>query len=583
MLTVKDVAGFTFRMTQLTPATSAGSSGAPAPLTGTPVVPGVAYGPVLVARTDVSAVAIAGYEATTPAKDDAMASYDAAVATVSGRLAGRAEKAQGSAAEVLTATAGLARDPGLRAAVAGRVDGGDRLLTALRGSVDQFAELFTQMGGLMAERVTDLRDLERRLTAEIVGEPEPGVPTPEVPSVLVAEDLAPADTAGLDAQKVLALVTEKGGPTSHTAIIARQLGIPCVVAVHGVLGGVGAGAMVLVDGSTGDIEIEPDADDAARRVRESRERQAALDAWTGPARTSDGTPVKVLANVADVASAEKAAVGPVEGSGLFRTELCFLNRKDEPSVEEQADLYAGVLAAFGDDRYVVIRTLDAGSDKPLAFATLEGEENPALGVRGLRLSFGNPGLLERQLDAIALAAKNTGASPWVMAPMVATVDEARTFAEQVRSRGLKVGVMVEVPSTALLAHRFLEEVDFLSIGTNDLTQYTMAADRMASDLAHLTDPWQPAVLALVAIAAEAGKQAGKPVGVCGEAAADPLLATALVGMGITSLSMAVAAVKPVGAQLAEVSMDVCEAAAEAALAARDPAAARAAVREVLAR
>jgi phosphoenolpyruvate-protein phosphotransferase (PTS system enzyme I) len=566
-------------MTQLTP-TSAAPSGAADLLTGTPVVPGVAFGPVLVARTDISPDAVAGYEATSPGRDEALAAYDAAVATVSGRLADRAASTQGSAAEVLTATAGLARDPGLRAAVVGRVDGGDNLLAALRGSVTQFAELFTQMGGLMAERVTDLRDLEKRLTAEIVGEPEPGVPTPDVPSVLVAEDLAPADTAGLDADLVLALVTERGGPTSHTAIIARQLGIPCVVAVHGAMS-LSGGTSVLVDGTTGDVELGPDPDEAARRVREASERRAALDAWTGPARTSDGTRVKVLANVADGASAAKAAQGPVEGSGLFRTELCFLNRKDEPSVEEQADLYAAVLSSFGEDRYVVVRTLDAGSDKPVAFATLEGEENPALGVRGLRLSFGNPGLLERQLDAIALAAKQTGTTPWVMAPMVATVDEAREFAGQVRDRGLKAGVMVEVPSAALLAHRFLEEVDFLSIGTNDLTQYTMAADRMASDLAHLTDPWQPAVLALVAITAEAGTQAGKPVGVCGEAAADPLLATALVGMGITSLSMAVAAVKGVGAQLAEVSMDTCEAAAEAALAARDPAAARAAVREVL--
>ena len=221
--------------------------------------------------------------------------------------------------------------------------------------------------------------------------------------------------------------------------------------------------------------------------------------------------MKVLANVADEASAAQAAQGPVEGSGLFRTELCFLNRKDEPSVEEQAELYAGVLRSFGPDRTVVVRTLDAGSDKPLAFATLAGEENPALGVRGLRLSFGNPGLLERQLDAIARAAELSGTEPWVMAPMVATVDEARAFAEKVHGRGLKAGVMVEVPSAALMAHRLLEHVDFLSIGTNDLTQYTMAADRMASDLAHLTDPWQPAVLQLVAITAEAGqsrRQAG---------------------------------------------------------------------------
>jgi phosphotransferase system enzyme I (PtsI) len=217
----------------------------------------------------------------------------------------------------------------------------------------------------------------------------------------------------------------------------------------------------------------------------------------------------------------------------------------------------------------------------LAFATITGEENPALGVRGLRLSFGNPGLLERQLDAIALAARQTGTETWVMAPMVATVAEAAEFSEKVRGRGLKAGVMVEVPSAALLAHRMLEVVDFLSIGTNDLTQYTMAADRMATDLAHLTDAWQPAVLQLIAITAEAGRHAGKSVGVCGEAAADPLLACALVGMGVTSLSMAAAAVRPVGARLASVDSGLCEEAAEAALAAADPMAARAAVRRVL--
>ena len=273
--------------------------------------------------------------------------------------------------------------------------------------------------------------------------------------------------------------------------------------------------------------------------------------------------------------------------GLFRTELSFLNRKEEPSIEDQAGIYGEVLSAFGGngpgdrDRYVVVRTLDAGSDKPLAFATMIDEENPALGVRGLRLAFGNPGLMERQLDAIALAAKAAGTETWVMAPMVATVAEAAEFAGQVHDRGLKAGVMIEVPSAALLAHRMLEVVDFLSIGTNDLTQYTMAADRMATDLAHLTDAWQPAVLQLIAITAEAGRQVDKSVGVCGEAAADPLLACALVGMGITSLSMAAAAVRPVGAQLARVTFDQCEDAAEAALAASDPMAAREAVREVL--
>ena len=551
-------------------------------LRGTPVVPGVAYAPAVVISAKIPQDAIDAFEqATFTDADAALGAYDAAVVQVAGRLADRAAAADGSAAEVLTATAGLARDKGLRGAVSKRLQAGDSLLTALSAAVDQFAGLFTQMGGLMAERVTDLRDIERRVTAALVGVPEPGVPTPTEPSILVAEDLAPADTAGLSPDLVAALVTEKGGPTSHTAIIARQLGLPCVVAVPGLLG-VPSGTALLVDGTTGEVQVAPDPDTAMSRVAAANAARAGLESWVGPAATRDGTRVKVLANVADGHSARSAAAEPVEGVGLFRTELCFLNRADEPDVEEQADVYADVLAAFGPDRTVVVRTLDAGSDKPIAFATLSGEENPALGVRGLRLSFGNPGLLDRQLEAVALAAGRTGTTPWVMAPMVATVAEAAEFAGKVHGYGLQAGVMVEIPSAALQAHKMLEHVDFLSIGTNDLTQYTMAADRMASDLAHLTDAWQPAVLALVAITAEAGRQAGKPVGVCGEAAADPALATVLVGMGVTSLSMATAAVRPVGVQLAAASMDMCEKAAEAALAQPDPMAAREAVHRVLA-
>jgi phosphotransferase system enzyme I (PtsI) len=555
----------------------------PTVLRGTPVVPGVVHAPAVVVTVAVSAAAVAAFEATVLADpDDALAAYDAAVAATSDGLVARAAAASGAAAGVLTATAGLARDKGLRSAVRKRLRAGEGLLPALHGAVGQFVGVFTSMGGLMAERVTDLHDIERRVTAHLVGEPEPGVPVPAVPSVLLAEDLAPADTAGLDATTVVALVTERGGPTSHTAIIARQLGIPCVVGVSG-LSAVTSGTSLLVDGTTGEVTVSPDPDRADRLVEQAGAAKEALARWTGPGRTADGTAVKLLANVADGRSASSAAQGPVEGVGLFRTELCFLNRKEEPTVEEQADIYAEVLAPFAQGRYVVVRTLDAGSDKPVAFATLEGEENPALGVRGLRLSFSNPGLLERQLQGIARAAERTGTETWVMAPMVATVAEAADFATVVRGLGLKAGVMVEIPSAALLAHQMLEVVDFLSIGTNDLTQYTMAADRMATDLAHLTDAWQPAVLQLIAITAEAGRRAGKPVGVCGEAAADPVLATALVGMGITSLSMALAAVRPVGAQLASVTMDHCEHAAEAALGAVDPMTARAAVRAALAR
>lgn len=550
---------------------------------GTPVVPGLAHGPAQVTVSDISPDALARYgDGGHPDADTALAAYDAAVESVAEGFRRKAASAHGAAAGVLTASAGLATDRGLRSAVGKNLRAGEPLLTAIDHAVEKFVTVFTGMGGLMAERVTDLRDIRTRVVARLVGEPEPGVRLPDEPVVLVATDLAPADTAGLDPELVLGLVTERGGPTSHTAIIARQLGIPCVVGAAGVVAAA-AGHTLLLDGATGSIELDPDPADAAGRVARDAEERAALASWQGPGRTADGHAVKLLANVADAASAVAAAEGPVSGVGLFRTELSFLDRETEPTVEEQTAVYAGVLAPFaGEDRHVVVRTLDAGSDKPIAFATHPGEENPALGVRGLRLSFTDHGLLDRQLDAIAAAAQQSGATTWVMAPMVATVDEARDFARSARARGLVPGVMVEVPSAALLADRILAEVDFLSIGTNDLTQYTMAADRLCTDLAHLTDPWQPAVLQLIAMTAAAGERAGKPVGVCGEAAADPLLACVLVGLGVTSLSMAAAAVRQVGARLATASLDQCREMANAALAAADPSAARDAARAVLA-
>ncbi|KAJ1684089.1 hypothetical protein LUZ63_020658 [Rhynchospora breviuscula] len=519
-------------------------------LVGTPVVPGLALGPVLRARTEVDPAAVAAYVAP-ESVDDALAAYDDAVAAVSGTFARRADAAAGEAKQVLTASAGLAKDKGLRSTVRKNLNAGGSLLDALEESVEFFAGLFAQQGGLMAERVTDLRDIHKRLLAHLVGEPEPGVPTPDVPSVLVAEDLAPSDTSGLDPELVVALVTEKGGSTSHTAIIARQLGIPCLVGVDGALG-LASRTVVLVDGTTGVVEVGPDEAAARDRVEQDRLDREELARWSGPATTSDGGTGEAAGE------RRRREVGRLGGAGAGGGGGAVPHRAELPRHQDRAD-------AGGAGR------------RPIAYATKDHEENPALGVRGLRLAFDNPGLLDRQLDGIALAAERTGSAPWVMAPMVATVAEAVDFAAKVRERGLKPGVMIEIPSAAILAHQLLEVVDFLSIGTNDLTQYTMAADRMATDLTHLTDPWQPAVLHLIAITAEAGKRSGKPVGVCGEAAADPVLAPALVGMGITSLSMAPAAVRAVGAGLGRVTMDACEDAAEAALAASDPQAARTAL------
>ena len=563
-------------MTASSPLTSQHS----AVLSGVPVVAGVAYGPVI----RPGRLPVLDAVDTLPEVDESeraaeAARLAAATAAVAERLRERAQQATGAASEVLNTTAGLAQDRAWLGMARKRIEAGEPAARATVQAVEQFVDLLTNAGGLMAERVTDLRDIRDRVVAELSGLPEPGVPRPAQPSVLCAEDLAPADTAGLDPTLIVGLATTLGGPTSHTAIIARQLGIPCVVAVGG-LDDVAAGAMVLVDGTLGTVTVSPDEASATAAVEKARRDAERLAGWSGPGATADGHAVSVLANVQDGAAARAARQTPAEGIGLFRTELCFLDRDREPSVAEQKDIYAEVLQAFSGLK-VVIRTLDAGSDKPLKFVRHPEEANPALGVRGFRIGDGNPGLLERQLEAIAAAGAHTGTSPWVMAPMIATADEAQAFAALARSHGLTPGVMIEVPAAALLADMVLEHVDFLSIGTNDLAQYTMAADRMSAELAALTDPWQPAVLALVAATARAGAHAGKPVGVCGEAAADPMLACVLAGLGVTSLSAAAAAVPAVGAKLASVTLQQCRDAAEAVLRTAGPAAARAAAREIL--
>src|SRR3954451_6821056 len=432
-------------------------------LQGVPVVAGVQYGPVIrpgrPPALDNVDVPREVEEEDRPAE---AARFTTAANVVANRLRERAAHATGAASEVLAATATLAQDRAWLQAAEKHINAGAPAVRAVVAAVDQFVDLFTQLGGLMAERVTDLRDIRDRVIAELSGLPEPGVPLPDLPSVLCAEDLPPADPAGLAPNLVVALATTLGGPTSHTAIIARQLGIPCVVAVEG-LDAVAAGTMVLVDGTLGTVTVSPDSAAAGEAVAAAQREAERAAHWSGPGATADGHPVSILVNVKDGAAARAASQTPAEGVGLFRTELCFLNRDTEPTVEEQAQIYAEVLDAYAGHT-VVIRTLDAGSDKPLKFAGHPEEANPALGVRGIRIAEGNPGLLERQLDAIAAAGERTGNAPWVMAPMIATADEAKRFAEKVRSRGLTPGVMIEVPSAALLANRILEHGEFLSLG-----------------------------------------------------------------------------------------------------------------------
>jgi len=287
------------------------------------------------------------------------------------------------------------------------------------------------------------------------------------------------------------------------------------------------------------------------------------------------------ANVGAPREIVRAVERGAEGVGLFRTEFCFLDRADEPSIDEQVAAYREVFSAFPDQR-VIVRTLDAGSDKPLPFLTHVHEPNPVLGLRGVRTAIRDPDVLDRQLRAIAEAAVGTSVDVAVMAPMIATLGETREFAARARAAGIaSVGIMLETPAAAITAAELCAEVDFLSVGTNDLSQYTMAADRMSTALAPLADPWQPALLRMIRLVGDAAVETGTPMGLCGEAAADPDFAAVLVGLGATSLSMVARAIPTVGVRLAGVTLEQCRAAAAAACAALEPAAARAAARAAL--
>lgn len=509
-------------------------------------------------------------------RESEVSAIEWAAVAVADQLRARTSTATGEARAILDASRLLASDPELvsEASALVRIKGRTAARAVWETAVSHEQGL-AALGGRMAERAADIRDVRDRIVAEILEVDVPGIPQREEPFVLVAVDLAPADTAALEGGSCVGLVTEQGGPTSHTAIIARSLGIPAVVGAAGATG-IAPDAVVLVDGDRGTVEVEPDPARA-----EAARAEAVVVPFEGEGVLADGHRIRLLANVGGAAEAATAAAAGAEGVGLFRTEFCFLDRVDAPSIDEQVAAYRGVLAAF-PGRRVVVRTLDAGSDKPLPFANADHEDNPALGVRGLRIARRSPALLDDQLRALARAAEAESAVVEVMAPMVATVDEARAFAESARAVGLMtVGVMIETPSAALLASEMLEVVDFVSLGTNDLAQYTLAADRLLAELGELNDPWQPAVLRLIGAVGAAGRTWDLPVGVCGEAAADPALAPVLVGLGVTSLSMTPRALGRVAAALGAVTEAQCRAAAEAVLKAATTADARAAAVAVL--
>ncbi|MER1996627.1 MAG: phosphoenolpyruvate--protein phosphotransferase [Arthrobacter sp.] len=496
----------------------------------------------------------------------------------------RSSVASGDAKAVLDATAMMATDPMLLKAAGKHINQGMAADRAVWEAGLEVAAMLQGLGGYMAERTQDVLDVRSRIVAQLDGLPAPGIPASDVPFILTAEELAPADTATLDPALVIGLVTSGGGPQSHTAILARSLGLPAVVGAASA-DSIADGADIYLDGGTGTVVVNPGV--AEREAAQKYAARSSLPAFNGVGSTSDGHRVPLLANVGSGKDAEAAAAAGAEGVGLLRTEFCFLGRDSEPSLEEQVAAYGAVFDAF-PGRKVVVRTLDAGADKPLPFLTDATEPNPALGVRGFRTDRSAPGVLTRQLEAIADAAGSHDCDVWVMAPMVSTADEASDFAVMCAAAGLATpGVMIEVPAAAIKSEAVLSKVKFASLGTNDLTQYTMAADRQLGTLASLNDPWQPAVLQLIAMTVQGAALAGaadnvpRNVGVCGEAAADPALAVVLTGMGVNTLSMTPRALSTVGAVLGSVTLAQAQELAGIALVARTAAEARTQVRSRL--
>ncbi len=505
-----------------------------------------------------------------------------AVSAVARELESRGERAGGAARDVLEAQAMMVEDPTLEEEVNARIAAGKTGEFAVHDAFASFRETLTAMGGYLGERAADLDDVAQRVIAHLRGLPAPGVPDPGHPFILVAKDLAPADTALLDLDKVLGLVTSDGGPTSHTAILAREKSIVAVVGVAGAES-LSDGQEIIVDAAGGLVAVDPTQEELDAAAKRAAERAAAAAAPITPGALADGTAVPLLANLGKPSAAAEAVELGAEGVGLFRTEFIFLSSTDAPSVEEQREQYIELLKAFPGKK-VVARVLDAGADKPLAFVNDAHEDNPALGLRGLRALQANEQILRDQLTALSEANTQTEAELWVMAPMVSTVAEAEYFVRIAKEYDLPVaGVMVEVPSSALLAERILEVSDFASIGTNDLTQYTLAADRLLGSVASFQDPWHPAVLRLIREVGAAGEKLGKPVGICGEAAADPLLAVVLVGLGATSLSMAPTALADVRATLLTYTADDARRIAHAALTAGDATGARTAAQQAATR
>lgn len=482
-----------------------------------------------------------------------------------------AAKAGEKEAAIFDAHLMILEDPMLTEAITDKITQGSNAEAAVCDACEAYACMFDAMEDeYMRGRAADVRDIGRRWVNNLLGVETETLADMQEAAVVFAHDLAPSDTAQMDKNKVLAFVTEIGGRTSHSAIMARSLEIPAVVGV-GELGAVNSGDTVIVDGCSGEVFVNPSpavlAEYQAKKVKYDQRKAQLQELKDLPAAATDGTTFELAANIGTPKDVEAALAYGADGVGLYRTEFLYMDRTDMPSEQEQYLAYRQVLEAFGDEP-VIIRTLDIGGDKELTYLKMDKELNPFLGKRAIRLCLANPEMFRIQLRAILRA--GVAGNPWIMLPMVAVPAEVRQTKELLRqveaeleaegaefTRNYKLGIMIEIPSAAVQADHFAQEVDFFSIGTNDLIQYTCAVDRMNQKVSYLYDPFNPAVLRLIAHVISCGHKYGKFVGMCGEMAGEPLAAPLLMAMGLDEFSMSASSIPKVKAVIRSLDISRC--------------------------
>ena len=491
--------------------------------------------------------------------------------TLRDQVAERGAKAE---KEIFEAHLGILTDPDLLETVDQLIADGCSATKAWQQSyMDQSAKMAALPDPVLSERAIDIRDVGERVLRLLTGSSESFAPPADRPVIIVAYDLTPSETAALDPKKVLGFCTVDGGPHAHAAILARAIGLPAIVSAGSRVLDLPNGTGVILDGSTGKFIVAPDETAlTSAKVMQEQERQrksAALLTANDPAVTSDGRSVEIAVNIGGLVDAQKALKLGAEAVGLLRTEFLFLDQTSAPSEETQFEVYRDIGLAMGS-KSVIVRTLDIGGDKPLPYLVLPAEANPFMGQRGIRLCLAQPDLFRQQLRAILRA--STFGKLRIMFPMIADVVElraAKIMLEEIRAEldvpPVEVGIMIELPSAAIMADVLAEEVDFFSIGTNDLTQYTLAMDRTNRELTSRADGLHPAVLRLIAMTVKAAHTAGKWVGICGELASDPQAVPILLGLGVDELSVSSPLIPTLKAQIRLLDYTHCQEQAQVVL------------------